>query len=141
MKKKLTYNQNIPFVTKVIKKHFDTGLKSATEAVLSVRPGLTRESAASTATRVLSSVKAQEIIRQELEERGITDELLDKRLKHWIVQNKTPPTSLNAIIEGNKLKGRYPKEQTEHRHLHLHLNQSEVDAKLAEIDQELAKLS
>lgn len=90
------------------------------------------------ASQNLTKLNFKEAIISELDQRGLTDELLDQELKRVVIQNKQLSPKISAIIEANKLKRRYPKENTEHKHLHLQLPTPEARAKrLTELLEEL----
>ena len=96
--------------------------------------------AAVVATEILRKPKVQLAVREQLDEHGLTDELLDRELGYIIKQKRQLSPKLGAIVEANKLKGRAQSDNLS-QHLHLHgVTNDNIDSKLLEIQAELSEL-
>lgn len=92
------------------------------------------------AAEVLAKPRVQLAIREQLDEHGLTDEVLDRELGYIIKQKRQLSPKLGAIVEANKLKGRAQADNLS-QHLHLHgVTNDNIDSKLKEIEQELSEL-
>ena len=104
-----------------------------TEAGRRIWPKQRPEIAVVSMKQDLQKTNVQIAIREQLEKVGLTDEVLDVELCKIVRQNKVLPTKLNAIVEANKMKNRYPKD-TSVQNLHLHgINADNIDEKIEEV--------
>ena len=131
-----------PLKAKIRAKEFIKQGFNATKAIQVLEPEKSYAVAKDKGQNMLSNPVFVASVIEELEERGITNELLDKRLREIIVQTKHLPTSLGAIIEANKMKRRVPKETSDtYQQFNFNVKDPEaIDKRIKEIDAELAKL-
>lgn len=133
-----------PLKAKIRAKEFIKQGFNATKTIQKLQPQHSKEVAEVTGSRMLRNVQFVKSVIEELEEQGISNELLDKRLKYILSQNKHLPSALGAILIANKLKQRLPKESTAgdtFNQYNVYLNDPEaMNTRLKEIQDELAKL-
>lgn len=93
------------------------------------------------AAEVLAKPRVILAVREQLEEHGLTDEVLDRELGYIVKQKRQLSPKLGAIVEANKLKGRSNIDNLT-QHLHLHgITTDNIDSKLIDIQAELAELT
>ena len=125
--------------TKIAAKEFIKQKFRARATIKALEPELGQNYAGVKGHRMINSDKFIQSVEEELEAHGITSEELDKELKSIYKQNKQLAPKLGAIAEANKLKRRYPKEET--KHLHLHGNPDELISNLLKRYEEIKKLA
>ena len=133
-----------PLKAKIRAKEFIKQGFNATKAIQVLEPKHSYNVAKNKAERMLSNAVFVKSVIEELEEQGISNELLDKRLKYILSQNKHLPSALGAILIANKLKQRLPKETPSgdtFNQYNVYLNDPvAMNTRLKEIQNELAKL-
>ncbi len=126
--------------TKLVAKAFIENEYSATKALKAIEPNLSPEYAPVKASRMLKNDKFIEAVHEELDSRGLTNEKIDGELYYILNQKKHLPSKLGAIIEVNKLKRRYPKEESGDKHLHIHLPPDQRKKRIEDIQGELQRI-
>src|SRR3990167_6657235 len=85
------------------------------------------------AAELVSKPIVKKAIAEQLNDHGLTDEVLDRELGYIIKQKRQLSPKLGAIVEANKLKGRAQSDNLS-QHLHLHgVTNDNIDSKLQEI--------
>jgi len=113
---------------------------NATKAMQKINPGIKDNTAKNEGYRMMTKEDTRERIMQIMRDKGLDEELINKRLKHWIEQDRSPSTSLGAIQEANKILDIYPKSIDIHMHAHKNLSDDELKERINELIKELKGL-
>lgn len=115
---------------------------NATKTVKELYHPKNEETAHVMGSELIRLPKVKLAVAEQLDQAGLTDDVLDRELGYIVKQKRQLSPKLGAIVEANKMKSRLPKDQNIHAHLHLQgITDQNIDSRLEEIQQELLILS